>query len=250
MKLILDVGNTKIKYGVYNAKHQLILQQANTSADFSNHLKILLKAYPQITASIVSASGKIDPNWIEMLSHHHQDVIQLSKQTPIPIQIDYNSLDTLGLDRIALAVAAMAEYPNQNCLVIDVGTCITYDFVSKNGIYKGGAISPGIEMRFKAMHTFTANLPLINKNDVFPKEYIGRNTKECLEIGVMKAVTHEIDGFVHQYNKEFTDLTVVLTGGNTHLLAGQLKNSIFANSNFQLAGLYNILIYNLNALKK
>jgi type III pantothenate kinase len=85
---------------------------------------------------------------------------------------------------------------------------------------------------------------------VFPKEYIGRNTKECLEIGVMKAVTHEIDGFVHQYNKEFTDLTVVLTGGNTHLLAGQLKNSIFANSNFQLAGLYNILIYNLNALKK
>lgn len=249
MKLVIDVGNTLVKYGIYNPNHQLIIHRSIPQSSFLNEAKTLVSAYPQISHVMISASGELKQSWVDVLSEQ-KIVFYFSYDTLLPIQIDYLTPKTLGLDRIALAVAAKYQYPDQNCLVIDLGTCITYDFINEKGVYLGGAISPGVAMRFKAMHTFTAKLPLINHKEEITIKYIGKTTKECLQIGVIQAIKHEIQGFIDDYSTNYKDLTVVLTGGNALLLAGQLKNSIFANLNLQLAGLYKILIYNINALKK
>lgn len=249
MNLVVDVGNSQVKYALYNAGHKLIMSKSIHQISFLEELDKLFKAYPKILNSILSASGKVNEAWLALLQQK-TNCIQFSHETPIPIQINYHSPKTLGLDRIALAVSAKHEYPNKNCLVVDLGTCITYDFVSQRGVYEGGAISPGIEMRFKAMHTFTANLPFVKEKLEMPKNYLGKNTTECLKIGVIQAIIHEIEGFTKQYLADYEHLTLVLTGGNAQVLAERVKNSIFANLNFQLAGLYQILIYNINANKE
>jgi type III pantothenate kinase len=142
-----------------------------------------------------------------------------------------------------LVAAAVTQFPHQNILVIDAGTCITYDIVSTQKEYFGGAISPGLEMRLKALHTFTNKLPLLPLKD---EEFlIGNNTKNSLYFGVINGVVAEIEGFIAHFAKENENLTVVLTGGDTIFLAKRLKNSIFANSNFLLEGLNSILEYNL-----
>jgi type III pantothenate kinase len=130
-------------------------------------------------------------------------------------------------------------------LIIDAGTCITYDFVDKNGVYQGGAISPGLSMRFKAMHNFTGKLPLISADD-YQASQIGQSTKASMQIGVVEGMINEINGFVQSYQVDYEDLTVILTGGDHQLLLTRLKNSIFATSNFLIEGLNFILEYNKN----
>ncbi len=127
-------------------------------------------------------------------------------------------------------------------MIIDAGTCITYDFVNKNKEYLGGAISLGIEMRYKALHKYTSKLPLLEKN--IPSNFIGKTTDENIHSGVNNGVLNEINGVIEQYERENPFLTIVLTGGDTYFLAKQLKSSIFANPNFVLEGLNTILIYN------
>ena len=249
MNLVVDVGNTLVKYGIYNFRHKLVISKSVHKASFFAELNCIFDAYPQISNSILSASGRVEANWSAFLTQKTKH-IQFTHQTPIPIQNNYQSPKTLGLDRIALAVSAKHSYPNKNSLVVDLGTCITYDFISKNGDYEGGAISPGIEMRFKAMNTFTANLPLVDEKIEMPKKFLGKTTLDCLKIGVLQGVIYEIEGFSKQYSAYNEYLTLILTGGNAQMLVERVKNSIFANLNFQLSGLYQILIYNINASKE
>lgn len=249
MKLVVDVGNSLVKYGLYNLQHKLILSKSIIESAFLEELKVLFGAYPKITHSILSASGTINQQWASFLQLHTECLV-FTQKTPVPIQNNYYTTETLGLDRIANAVSAKYEYPHTNCLMVDLGTCITYDFINRNGVYQGGAISPGIEMRFKAMHTFTANLPFIHENNKLPIDYLGKTTEDCLKIGVLQAVIHEIEGFAKQYSADYEHLTLLLTGGNAQVLAERVKNSIFVNLNFQLVGLYQILIYNINANKE
>ena len=155
----------------------------------------------------------------------------------------YKTPKTLGVDRIALASAAIQKYPKKNVLVIDAGTCITFDFISKDKEYLGGAISPGIQMRYKALHNFTAKLPLLDSGEL--TSFIGFDTESSIHSGVLNGVCNELDGVINQYSKKFRDLTVVLTGGDTNFLAKQLKSVIFAHPNFVLEGLHTILNYNL-----
>jgi type III pantothenate kinase len=127
-------------------------------------------------------------------------------------------------------------------LVIDSGTCITFDLVNAKSEYLGGAISPGIEMRFKAVNAYTANLPLLRPEEAIPEK--ADSTRNAIQRGILNGVICEIDGTIDQYTAEYSTLTVVLTGGDANFLANNLKSSIFAIPNFLLEGLNSILIYN------
>jgi type III pantothenate kinase len=168
----------------------------------------------------------------------------ISSLTEVPFKNLYKTPETLGVDRIALVAGAVSQFSGHNVLVIDAGTCITFDFVNSEGEYIGGAISPGLKMRFNSLNHFTANLPLLEKDDLI--DFIGKNTKESMNSGVINGVIQEIDGVINQYKKKFLDLTVVLTGGDTNFLSKQLKSSIFANQNLLLHGLNKILILNID----
>jgi len=166
----------------------------------------------------------------------------VSSASKVPFKNTYKTPKTLGVDRIALVAAAVVKFPKKHVLVIDAGTCITYDFVTKEAAYLGGAISPGIKMRYQSLHAFTENLPLL---DVFESNnFIGTSTEESIISGVLTGVQKEINGFIEDYQQEYLDLTVVLTGGDTNFLSKQLKSSIFANQNFLLQGLNEILKFN------
>jgi type III pantothenate kinase len=134
-------------------------------------------------------------------------------------------------------------YSNQNRLVIDAGTCVTYDFIDSNDNYLGGAISPGIRLRYEALHNYTAKLPLLTKKE--PESFIGNSTSESIHSGVVEGLTNEINGFIDQYSNQFTNFIIILTGGDADFLAKRLKNTIFANSNFLLESLNTIYQYKI-----
>jgi type III pantothenate kinase len=146
---------------------------------------------------------------------------------------------------LALAAAATQQYPNTNTLIIDAGTCITYDFVDANAHYLGGAISPGLQMRYNALHHQTAQLPLLQPSDT--NSYIGSTTDTSIHSGVVHGIVQEIQGVISTYSSDYLDLTVILTGGDANFLLKQFKISIFANSNFLLEGLNFLLDYNTNS---
>ncbi|NQV77435.1 MAG: type III pantothenate kinase [Lutibacter sp.] len=240
MNLIIDVGNTRIKIAVFN-NGKLIHNESVTKNVLVNRTIELIKKYECINA-IISSVGSLEKHQIDKL-RTQINLIELNFSTKIPFKNNYLTPKTLGVDRIALVSSAISKFPNQNVLIIDAGTCITYDFIDSNGCYFGGAISPGINMRYKALNTFTNKLPLLEPKYI--NQLIGDSTETCIHLGVINGVINEIDSFINQYRKKNKDLTVVLTGGDTNFLANRLKNSIFANPNFLLEGLNTILTYNL-----
>lgn len=173
-------------------------------------------------------------------------VYNLSHNTRLPFEMDYLTPETLGLDRIALAAAAVSKYPGQDCLVIDAGTCITYDMVNRAGKFLGGAISPGVQMRFKALQHFTARLPLGGRE--YWKDMIGKSTHESIASGVINGTINEVSGTINQYAGRFPQLITVLTGGDAPLFDGLLKNTIFAAPDLLLEGLNHILDYHAEVL--
>lgn len=242
MNLVLDVGNSYLKMAIFdnNKLHQRELLKANIN--LASFLKII-KSMPDIINVIVSSVSVLNVDVYSYLNTNYK-VIELNNQLKLPFQNCYHTPNTLGEDRLALAAAASFYYPNKNVLIIDSGTCITYDLINASNQYLGGGISPGIGMRYKSLNYYTSKLPLLDsKND---SELIGRNTKKSIQSGVINGVISEIDGIIRQYTVEFDDLTVVLTGGDSEFLSIRLKNSIFANSNFLLEGLNHLLQFNLD----
>ena len=169
-------------------------------------------------------------------------ILNVDATIKLPFKNLYKTPHTIGSDRLALAAAAAIQYPNINVLVIDVGSCITYDFIDKNKHFLGGGISPGLSMRYKALHTFTAKLPLLKPSP--PDALFGDSTLSSIHSGTFGGLLKELDGVISDYKKNYTDLTVILTGGDAKLLANRLKNSIFANSKFLLEGLNSLLEFN------
>jgi type III pantothenate kinase len=169
--------------------------------------------------------------------------IFLNAGTPIPIKNQYKTPETLGNDRLANAVGATIIFPEKNVLIIDMGTCIKYDFIDKNKNYHGGAISPGLEMRFKSLDKFTDQLPLIEPSENF--SLTGRSTEESILSGVQNGIIFEINGMIDQYKKKHDELKVIITGGDHAFFANHLKSSIFAAPNLTLQGLNEILEYNV-----
>jgi type III pantothenate kinase len=241
MNLIIDAGNTRVKVAVFEQDTLVELTLIDKKIILTEIKKIVKKH--KIAAGILSSVGFISEKKIEKLKSLFNLVI-LSSFTEVPFTNLYETPKTLGADRIALVSRAVKKFSNKNVLIIDAGTCITFDFVNEKSEYFGGAISPGIEMRYKALHQFTSKLPVVAKN--YPINFIGKNTVESMNSGVVNGVVQEIEGVINQYKKEFIVLTVVLTGGDTNFLAKQLKSSIFAHQNFLLEGLNEILIFNKN----
>ncbi len=240
MNIIIDVGNSQIKVAVFKEDELLKVDvmQIDTLLD---HVSEIFKIHSEITHIMISSVGDFPNSVVEAL-HVFAPVLQLNHQMKIPFKNEYSTPETLGVDRIALIASAYHHYPNKNCLVIDAGSCFTYDFIDKEGHYKGGAIAPGLRMRFKAMHTFTAGLPMINLMDF--KDFIGTNTQDCMISGVVNGSLNEIDAVIAQYQYRFKDLTVILTGGDSHFLSKRLKSSIFAHPNLLLKGINYILELN------
>ena len=244
MQLAIDIGNTLIKTGAFNGKilvnfqHFESLQELKQSTLFSNH-----KIKSAIIASVVD-----DFQAIAKYIESQCSLIIFSSTTPIPIKNTYKSLPTLGSDRIAAAIGAYSISPNINALVIDVGTCIKYNFINRNNEYIGGAISPGISMRFKALNNFTSKLPLIRFNQKITK-LVGENTEESILNGVQLGSVMEIKGFILEYEKKYPGINIFLTGGDSTFLEQALKMSIFAEPFLVLKGLNEILLYNRNTKK-
>ena len=240
MNLIIDIGNTRTKAGVFK-KDELVDLIRIDSDEFSSKMNEISKKYP-IKHALISSVGKLSKENKTLLKSLF-NCTELNHKSLVPFNNKYESPKTLGDDRIALASGAVAQFPNKNVLVIDAGTCITYDFVTEQKDYLGGAIAPGIQSRYKALHDYTANLPLLDKS--VPKTFIGNTTNESIHSGVVNGICREIDGVINQYKESYQKLTVVLTGGDAKFLSSQLKSSIFARPFFLLEGLYTILKYNI-----
>jgi len=240
MNLIVDVGNTLTKLAVFD-RGTLVFQQNGDPGRMALQVKEICDRHPDISHAIISNVGKLDKTVMAVLNIF-STVHELSPTSKKPFKNSYATPQTLGVDRVALATAAFYHNPNGNTLVIDAGTCVTYDMVNDYGEYLGGAISPGLGMRYRAVHQQTANLPLLDPNE--PLDLIGNSTENSIHSGIVNGISLEIDGVIDRYDQRFEDLTVILTGGDGHFLSKRLKNTIFADSNFLLKGLNHLLEYN------
>ena len=242
MNLVVDVGNTLIKLAVFNGNNQ-VFKKTVLKTDFDKALDFLYEEFGTIEKAMLSVVGTFSDKSRAKLEKRMK-VHFISPSTKLPFANKYTTPETLGFDRIALVSAAASQFPNKNVLIIDVGTCITYDIINNEGHYLGGAISPGIDMRYKALNYFTEKLPLLDAN--LPHKLTGNSTQTSIHSGIINGVSFEIDGIITAYKQENQDLTVILTGGNAHFLRDRLKNSIFANPNFLLEGLNFLLEFNQN----
>ncbi len=238
INLAIDIGNTRTKVAFFEA-NKLMHEQI---IDNENQWQALIKNFkPQY--AVMSAVGAGADAVSAILSALKVSLLQVNSQTPFPFTINYNTPQTLGMDRVAAIAAAQFLYPNKNCLVIDAGTCITYDFISADSSYQGGAIAPGMHMRLQAMYEFTHKLPLPNLN--WPEDFEGKSTEQSLLSGVCIGVADEINGRIARYIERYGQLHVIICGGNSHLLAKHIKNNIFAAPSLVLMGLNQILLFNV-----
>ena len=243
MNLIVDVGNTSIKLAVFEDR-ELISRTTCDHQDFLIRLDKTSNDFKRIEHAIVSSVGGFDNQYLSALKKRYR-LFTIYKKTKLPFKNRYKTPNTLGLDRIALMSAASLKYENKTVLVIDAGTCVTYDIKNLKNEYLGGAISPGLYMRYKALNAFTEGLPLLEREESILD--IGNTTDTSIHLGVVMGLVNEIDGFIDRYSKKYADLTIILTGGDSVFLLDRLKNDIFANSNFLLEGLNYILEKNIDS---
>ncbi len=240
MNLIIDAGNSLLKVAVFD-KNRIVHFHTAELTEFREQVKVTFEKFQGIRHAMVASVGSLAKTDLTVLSIFCRVHI-LDHTYRTPFKNSYATPQTLGVDRIALATAAFYFNQNRNTLVIDAGTCITYDMLNDYGEYLGGAISPGLRMRYKALHHYTSKLPLLEQKE-FP-DFIGNTTENSIHSGVVNGVSHEIDGVIAQYTARFEDLTVILTGGDVQFLSKRLKNTIFAHSDFLLEGLNYLLEYN------
>jgi type III pantothenate kinase len=245
MKLAIDVGNTLTKTAVFQDSDLLRLSffKDFTLEELKRFINESETKSNRINYSIISSVRKYDSEIKNYLNKNYR-FTELSSKIPMPVNIRYRTPETLGNDRIAGVCGASAMFPGENILVIDAGTCVTYDFIDNEKNYFGGAISPGIDIRFKALNTFTGNLPLVNRAENF--DLIGDSTEESIKSGVLNGIIAEIEGVIKRYKDRFGQLKIIFTGGDTIFFDKRLKNDIFAVPNLVLNGLNEILDFNIN----
>lgn len=239
VNLVIDIGNTKAKVAVFNDNTLVdVFRSSNQSLDC---LPEILSRFPirqGILASVIDLTKEIT----EQLSNLTFPIIRFNSETPLPIKNLYATPKTLGSDRLAAVIGAYDSNPGKNLLVIDAGTAITYDYMNKHGEYLGGNISPGKDIRFKALNHFTGKLPLISEDGT--RVPLGIDTETAIREGVLSGMNFEIKGYIESFKEKYPDLLVFLTGGDGFLFETNLKNHIFADSFLVLKGLNRILNYN------
>ncbi|MEI7662989.1 MAG: type III pantothenate kinase [Bacteroidota bacterium] len=244
MDLILDLGNTNKKLALFDKGEITDLIQFPILTLKS--VKEFIRLHKGISNCILSS---VIPHRLSLTRFLSSSLnfIELNETTPVPIVNLYRTPKTLGKDRLAAAVAGAGLFPGKNVLVVNAGTCITYDFVTENNEYLGGSISPGILMRFHALHTFTGKLPLVSFHD--QGILTGTDTRESILSGVLTGAVAEIEGITARYQQKYPELKIILSGGDQKYFDKRLKISIFAQPNIVLHGLQQILAFNVNHTK-
>ena len=238
MNLCMDVGNTKAKLAVFGKDDKLVADLTSKNVGIRKVGQINKKY--SILSGIISSTRNLDPEFIDKVRKLFP-LIVLSEQTIVPIQSEYETPATLGKDRLAAVVAAYRLYSDETVLVVDIGTCITYDIIDR-GTYKGGNISPGIHLRIEAMHRYTDKLPRVPfkiNNDIE-----GKSTVKALQNGAFHGTKGEIDSFIREFKKKYASLKVIFTGGDAQIMAGSIDFPVEVRPLLVLEGLNEILKYN------
>ena len=239
MNMVIDAGNSLTKIGIFE-KDRLHRKEEFTSPE---EVKKFLHAFP-VQHLILGSVTRVQEEILLFAKVSGTQMI-LTHNLPIPITNTYATPETLGVDRLAAACGAWLHYPREASLVIDAGTCINYEFINANGEYIGGAISPGVNMRFQSMHQLTARLPSISPRQGV--SLVGNSTASCLQSGVMNGVLEEINGISARYRKDHPGIRVILTGGDAHFFEILMKPPIFVAPDLVLQGLNSILSHNVNS---
>jgi len=240
LNLIIDIGNSQTKVAVFDAGEvvQVIcMEELNVV-----RLADLKQQYPGITKAILSSVADVDPMLLKFLKKEFDFFVEFDHTTSVPIGNLYDSKETLGLDRLAAAVGGATLFPGKALLVIDAGTAITFDLIDNNNCFLGGNISPGLKMRFRALHQFTKKLPEVERSDQWPD--IGKTTVEAIRAGVQNGMIFEMDGMIDHILKKWPGCQIILTGGDLFFFDKKLKNTIFVKFEITLIGLNRILEYN------
>jgi len=242
LDLAVDIGNSSVKAGVF--RHGQLTKTFRMDHFDSRQAARLTQKYPIRNAIMCSVKNQ-HVSEREALANHFEHLLELTAATPLPIQNEYQTPETLGSDRIAAVTGAFALFPGQNTLVIDAGTAITYDFLDESGHYKGGNISPGLNLRFRSLHESTGLLPLLSPQ--ISDGWLGKNTNQAIVAGVQNGLIFEMNQYIHHFTDHYGKLTTILTGGDSNFFDNKLKYPIFVESNLVLIGLNKILKHNLYA---
>lgn len=235
MDLIIDIGNTRIKYasivsGAIQTKGYCV----------EDELKNVLNSFQGKVGRLMLSSVKdVRKELLKKVQEEFPNSFILTSDMKMPFKNAYQTPQTVGADRLALTSGAMFVFPRQDVLVVDIGTCMTFDFIDANAVYHGGAISPGVQMRLKALHEFTGKLPLVELRE--PKDLIGKSTQESILTGVVNGMLKELDGIIDAYKLRYPAVKIILTGGDSAFFDKKLKNSIFADADILIKGMYFIL---------
>ena len=239
VNLIVDIGNTIAKVALFDGETMVnVIYDSNQSLDCLENICIEHPVEQGIVATVIDLNECVS----ERLRKLPIPLLWLDKDTPLPVINLYETPNTLGYDRMAAVVAAHEQFPDKNILVIDAGTCITYEFIDSEGQYHGGNISPGLQMRFKALHQFTGRLPLVDPQG--RSLDLGKDTKTAIRAGVKKGIEYEISGYITAMKHKYPELLVFLTGGDDFSFDTNVKSVIFADRFLVLKGLNRILNYN------
>lgn len=239
MNLIADIGNTFVKIAVFESGH---LVADRCLERLSPQVIDSLTGGRRVERAIYASTRGTAEETVAALRARSDYVLEFGARTPVPIRNAYLTPATLGRDRLAAAVGAAALYPGRNVLIADFGTALTVDLVTADGTFRGGCISPGVQSRFRALHDYTARLPLCSPDD--EEGLQGLSTEAAVRLGVMNSVTFEIEGYIARMSEKIDDLCVIFTGGDAKYFAKRIKNTIFANRNLVFCGLDRILEYN------
>jgi type III pantothenate kinase len=230
----IDIGNSQVKIGLFKEDELLKAENVETSS-------ILKYLRENDVSNLIISSVTEDNSVITELVKDYKNLLELKSDTPVPLKIDYETPNTLGIDRVAAAVGAINNFQGP-LVVVDAGSCITCDLIDEKNIFRGGTISPGLQMRLQAMHTFTFKLPLLKL--ATPKQLIGRSTDDAMLSGVVNGSRQEITGIIGEYQKKHPDLMVIICGGDANYFDKIIEFNIFVLPNLVLEGLNAILRFN------
>lgn len=239
VNLVLDLGNSATKLLVFD-NEKIIFKKVYQIIEVKG-IETLVKKYKPVSSIICSVIQT--PSLLRTYLKQNTNLLEFNSKTPLSIKMSYKTPETLGQDRIAGIIGASKLFPGKSVLVIDLGTCIKYDFMTAKGNYKGGSISPGLYMRLKSLHDYTDRLPLVQPKSL--RSFIGITTQSSILTGVQFGILSEIEGFIARYKKLEPKVKIILTGGDASRFATQLKIPIFAAPDLVGIGLNEILNFNV-----
>lgn len=233
---MIDIGNTNIKYAFFEEN---VLAENGVVENLEGLEQLMAQSQYK---SCVIGSVRYSKDEIEESLNGRFDYLFVDDQTPLPIKINYDTPKTLGVDRIAAVIGGWDKFPGHAIMVIDIGTCITYDLLDSDGIYQGGAISPGLDLKFKAINDYTARLPLVES--ATQADLFGKSTYDSIKSGIINGTQAEIEGMISQFLLKMPDLKVIITGGGAKTFETKIKADIFVALEIVLVGLNRVLNYN------